>query len=148
VSYRNDPIYQTIQWLRSSKPIDVSGSFANAFASVWRDWARIDPLDIRVQVGLVNYKPFERAQIMVTITLVPGRKGAQPVQRHRQLNDLRQVYPFRSIRSGTGGTGHFGPDSEGLSSGGAMSSSGDVCRTAEEIGHLIVDGEEALGLPR
>jgi hypothetical protein len=62
-----------------------------------------------------------------------------PSRRHRQLNDLRQVHPFKSIRSGTRDTGHLGPDSEGLSSGCAVSGSGGVCGTAEEVGHLIVD---------
>lgn len=78
-------------------------------------------------------------------------EAARPVskclRRHRQLNDLRQVYVFREIRSGNRDTGHLGPSSEGLSSGRAMGGSGGVYRAAKEVCNLIVNREETLGLP-
>jgi hypothetical protein len=82
---------------------------------------------------------------------IGGYKGVEFAERvggHRQLNGLRQVHPFKSISSGTCDTGHLGPDSEGLSSGLAVSGSGGVGGTAEEVSHLIMSLEEALGLTR
>ena len=67
--------------------------------------------------------------------------------RHRQLNDLRQVHPFRSIGSGTRGACHLAPDSEGLSSGRTMISCIGVGRTAEEVRDLIMNREKSLRLP-
>jgi hypothetical protein len=70
----------------------------------------------------------------------------EPVtRRHRQLNDLRQIHPFRSIGSGARGAGHLAPDSEGLRSRRAMISGIGSCRTAEEVCNLVVNREEALG---
>jgi hypothetical protein len=66
---------------------------------------------------------------------------------HRQLNDLRQVQPLRSIRSGTRDTSHLGPDPKSLSAGTAMISGVGVGRAAEEVCNLIVSREEALRLP-
>ena len=68
------------------------------------------------------------------------------MRRHRQLSDLRQGYPFRSVRSGTRDAGYLGPDLESLSSGRAMSGSSDVGGTAEEVCYLIMNGGEALRL--
>ena len=58
--------------------------------------------------------------------------------RHRQFNHLSQVRPFRSIGSGTRGAAHLTPNSEGLREGRAMISGIGSCRTAEEVGHLIM----------
>jgi hypothetical protein len=63
----------------------------------------------------------------------------QLLDRHRQLNDLRQVHPFRSIGSGTRGACDLAPDSEGLSSRRAMISGIGSCRTAEEVCNLVVN---------
>jgi len=67
--------------------------------------------------------------------------------RHRQLNGLRQVQPFRSIRSDAHDTGHLGSDPKSLSADTAMISGVGVGRAAEEVCNLIVDREKALGLP-
>jgi hypothetical protein len=61
---------------------------------------------------------------------------------------LKRVNPFMSISSGTRDTGYLGSDLEGLSLGLAVSGSGGVGGTAEEVSHLIMRSEEALGLTR
>ena len=69
------------------------------------------------------------------------------LQRHRQLIGLRQVQPFRSIRSGTRDISHLGPDPKSLSADMAMISGVGIGRAAEEVCNLIVDREKPLGLP-
>jgi len=67
--------------------------------------------------------------------------------RHRQVIGEGRVYP--GLRSGSGGTRntcHLGPDLKGPSTSPAMINGVGVCRTAEEIGNLIVSRQEALSL--
>jgi hypothetical protein len=67
-------------------------------------------------------------------------------KRHRQLNWLRQIPPSWTVSSeASGDAGYLGPDPEGSGAGLAVISSIRVGRTAEEVGHLIVNREEALG---
>jgi hypothetical protein len=71
-----------------------------------------------------------------------GRTG------HRQVVGEGDIYPgYRSESGGARGASHRGPDLKAPSAGTAMIRSVGVCRTTEKIGNLIVNGEEALGLP-
>jgi hypothetical protein len=62
------------------------------------------------------------------------------LQRHRQVVGERRVeLRFRSGSGGPRNVSHLIPDLKGLSTGRTVSSSGDVCREAQEVGNLIVD---------
>jgi Domain of unknown function (DUF4158) len=66
---------------------------------------------------------------------------------HRQLNEVRQTRLSLSVQSEVhGDTGHLTPDLKGPSTGKAMIRGIGLCRT-EEVCHLIMHGEKALGLP-
>ncbi len=67
--------------------------------------------------------------------------------RHRQLNRLRQVRPSWTVNSeASGDASYLGPDPEGSGAGLAVISSVGVGGTTEEVCHLIVNREKALGL--
>src|SRR5688572_15296969 len=86
MSYRRDSVYRAVEWLRT----DNNGSrpFAKAFADTWRRWAHVEPSDVTVRLGLINYKPFERARVMADVSFVPGRPGSSAVT----LNLFLQVH--------------------------------------------------------
>jgi aminoglycoside phosphotransferase (APT) family kinase protein len=83
MTYRQDPVYRTVQWLRARNHPD---SFASAFADAWSRWARIRPRDVKVRLGLINYKPFERARVMADVTFVPGRPGSAVITQNLFLH--------------------------------------------------------------
>jgi hypothetical protein len=74
--------------------------------------------------------------------------GSTIIHRYRQVVREGDIYPGYGSESGCArGASHVGPDLKGLSAGLAMISGVGVRRTAEEISHLIVVREKALGLP-
>jgi hypothetical protein len=86
MSFRRDSVYRTVQWLRAGRA--GPGTFAGEFADLWAEWARVRLHDLRVKVGLINYKPFERARVMIDVIFVPGRAVSSPVT----LNLFLQVF--------------------------------------------------------
>lgn len=76
MTYRQDAVFQTVQWLRSGNQPET---FVGAFVDAWSRWARVRPGEVKVRLGLINYKPFERARVMADVTFVPGRRGSMPV---------------------------------------------------------------------
>lgn len=89
MTYRQDPIYRTVQWLRDTSHPTQPSSFAARYAEVWRAWAQLECQHVKVQVGLINYKPFERARVVADVTFVPGRRhGSSPVR----LNLLLHIF--------------------------------------------------------
>lgn len=66
MSYRQDPVYRTVRWLRSRR--EGSGSFA----ALWAERAGLRAEGLRFRPGLTNYKPFERARVMMEVTLAGG----------------------------------------------------------------------------
>ncbi len=88
MTYRQDPIYQTVRWLGTRKGSPQAQTFADSFAKIWSEWARVQAQDVGVRLGLVNYKPFERARVMADVTFVPGRLGSSPTT----LNLFLSIY--------------------------------------------------------
>lgn len=58
MSYRHDPVYRSVRWLRdrSRKP--------EGLVAHWAAQTGMEPADIRIRLGLTNYKPFERARVV------------------------------------------------------------------------------------
>lgn len=83
MAYHHDSVYRTVQWLRAGRQ---SETIANAFHGVWSRWARVCPRDVRVRLGLINYKPFERARVMADVTFVPGRAGSAAITQNLFLH--------------------------------------------------------------
>lgn len=59
MSYLRDPIFQTIECVRRR------GELEQALDEAWRRWSQAPPSSIDVRSLVINYKPFERARILV-----------------------------------------------------------------------------------
>ena len=74
MSYRDDPVYQAVEQIR------LPGQLERVLARIWNGWSGETPRVVRVALGYTNYKPFERARIVATVTLDWGEKdGPQAV---------------------------------------------------------------------
>jgi len=103
MNYKEDPVFQTVQWLRGHTA--GAPTFEDAFAAAWRDWAGEAPKDVRVSLGSASYEPFERVRIRVEATVVPGHGKAEA----RHLNLLVHAYADRKTAEAEFANGRNNP---------------------------------------
>lgn len=80
MSYRQDPVYRTVRWLRAGS------TGPGGFATLWAERAGLRPDGLRLRLGLTNYKPFERARVVAEIV------EAGPDDRRRAAPALRRLF--------------------------------------------------------
>jgi hypothetical protein len=73
MSYREDPVFQTVQQIRTP------GAVEEVLASAWRRWSGKQPHAVQVTPVYTNYKPFKRARVMAEAIVVPGPDDAPAV---------------------------------------------------------------------
>jgi hypothetical protein len=80
MSYREDPVFQTVQQLRTP------GAVEEVLATAWSHWSGKQPHAVRVTPGYTNYKPFERARVMAEAVVVPAGNQAPALAVHLFLH--------------------------------------------------------------
>jgi hypothetical protein len=66
MSYHHDPVFQTVQQIRTP------GAVAEILATAWRQWCGTAAQAVRVTPGALNYKPFQRARLLAEAIIVPA----------------------------------------------------------------------------
>jgi hypothetical protein len=64
MSYTQDPVFQTIQQIRTPQIVE------EVFSQVWSRWSSHHLYSVKVTPSLTNYKPYERARVMAEATIV------------------------------------------------------------------------------
>lgn len=84
---------------------------------------------------------------MVVFSAFVGYLAVMFLTGHRQVVEEGYTDPWFEVGSGDShGAGYLSPGLKGPSAGTAMINGVGICRTAEEICHLIMNREKALGL--
>lgn len=128
-----------------SATMAMVASIASPFVST-----RVASLQFKTNVLSVNWQKWIETLRDLVFSLNSQLLAAavrQFIEGHRQLNGLRQVGPSWTVSSeANGDASYLGPDPEGSGAGPAVINSVGVGRTEEEVGNLVVNREEALGL--
>lgn len=66
MSYTNDPVFQTVQQIRTP------GAVQEVLSRAWSQWTGKEPQEVRIKAGQTNYKPFERARVMAKAFVLPA----------------------------------------------------------------------------
>jgi hypothetical protein len=66
MSYQQDTVFKTIEQIRTPQVI------RRVLSETWANWSGQSPRIVEVEPGYTNYKPFERARVMVKVTLAPA----------------------------------------------------------------------------
>lgn len=82
MSFENDPVFRTIQTIRTTNLI------GEQFMRTWQDCYGQPLQAVRTVTGQTNYKPFERARMMVQATVVPTNEEESAQTVHLFLHIL------------------------------------------------------------
>lgn len=90
MTYKDDPVFRAVREIRTP------GAVEKHISSQWRRWNGKRPVSVQARPGLTNYKPFQRARVMVAVSVQPEGDGQEPGELtlffhvHRQLETARQ----------------------------------------------------------
>jgi hypothetical protein len=73
MSYSEDPVFQTMQRIRTPGAVEA------VLAAAWHRWSGKKPRAVQVTPGYTNYKPFKRARLMAEAVVVPDADNAPAV---------------------------------------------------------------------
>ena len=74
MSYIQDPVFQTIQQIRTPHVVEA------VIAEVWAGWADKPPAAVQIKPGLTHYKPFKQARIMAEAIVILDDETASTVK--------------------------------------------------------------------
>jgi hypothetical protein len=80
MSYKEDPVFQTAQQIRTP------GAVEEVLTTAWSRWSGTKPHAVRVTPGYTNYKPFKRARVMAEAVVVPAGNQAPALALHLFLH--------------------------------------------------------------
>jgi hypothetical protein len=90
MSYSDDPVFETVQQLRTP------GAVEEVLAAAWNHWSGKKPQAVQITLGYTNYKPFKRARVMAEAVVVPDADNAPAVALNLFLHVFADVDAARA----------------------------------------------------